>query len=248
MISRASAVMRVLMNYAFSRGYLQNIPTVKYSYHKNVKPLLLNAEELFEVITNDMFEEPEWRMFRNLVLVQFFTMCRVGEVLALKKSDINFDKGVLSITKAVKQSGEVGPTKNGKTNSEFPINDELKKVLKEQCFASANSEWVFPAFEQEWAPGRRQGAKYPLSYAYVAKRFKRVADIFGIKGLTSHQIRKTAISHLVNTGCSIKTAEAAARISADMILRVYSAVEKERFLNEYENAFQMGLKRQGSDK
>lgn len=245
----SGAVLKVLINYAFDRGYVTQIPTVKYVFKKNVKPMLISAEELFEVLEDEMFEELGWRQFRNIVLVQFFTLTRIGETLALKKEDIDFEKKTVSITKALKQHGSViGPTKNSKTNPEFPMNDALATVLKEQFLLAGDSEWLFPSPEgQIQRRGAKQGKAYPIQYASISMRWVKVCEKLGLPRINSHQVRKAAISHLVNSGCSIKTAEHAARITATMILNVYSGVEKKRFLDEYKSAFEITDNRQGDD-
>ena len=242
-IHNASAFLKVLIKFAFERGYIEAIPTVQYRYYKKVKAHTLSAKLLFEILEDPMFEQNiTWRAFRNFVLIQFYTLSRVGEVAALKKEDIDFESGTMAIRSSYNQ-GVVGKTKTGKVIEDFPVNAALERVLKEQILIAGKSDFLFPAtlMRGQDNTAHRKPVNSPQ---WANKKWDTVCRTLELPRTASHQVRKAAISHLVNTGCSIKSAERAARITAAMILKHYTDVEKDRFLKEYENAFQMELNRQ----
>ena len=82
---------------------------------------------------------PRYHHYADLIEFLFLTAARTGEAVALFRSDIDFEKGVIHIRKTIAYvRGKPDPrdtTKTGK-NREFPIEDPaLEKLLRRVCSA-----------------------------------------------------------------------------------------------------------------
>ena len=66
--------------------------------------------------------------FKTFLSIAFFTGARTGEILALNWNDINFEDGVIHITKSLR-NGVIGSPKTESSVRDVPMFDELKKEL-----------------------------------------------------------------------------------------------------------------------
>ena len=72
----------------------------------------------------------------------------MGELLGLKWMDVDFDRGVLKIQRAIsRQNGKVveAPLKTKNAYRTLPLSADAISVLKKQKCKVGNSEWVFPS-------------------------------------------------------------------------------------------------------
>jgi len=69
------------------------------------------------------------KLFGIPILIMFHTGIRSGEMRALSMDKIDFENGIITIDTAVKQTGEIGVTKNGKTRY-IPIKSDVARFLK----------------------------------------------------------------------------------------------------------------------
>ncbi len=73
---------------------------------------------------------------RSLLLVLFFTMARVGEILRLRWRDINFAQGKITLWTKKRRSGELEP-------DTLPMHQDLHQLLKGLWEKRTQDEWVF---------------------------------------------------------------------------------------------------------
>lgn len=251
-LKRSYNVVKVLLSWAFDRGIIENIPTFRVSLKIKARKIVITPEDIFMFAEDHRLKHiPENRWFRNFLIVQFFTMTRAGEVLGLRKEDINFEAKTLRICRTWSK-GVIGPTKNNKIHEAFPINEDLLEILREQYMLGGSSEWLFPALGTYYKGDKRlarakRKLNQPACYRNVDYWFSYLKKKYDIPGLSSHQIRKCSISYFVNAGAALKSVEFAARISGQTILNHYSQVEKKRFEKTYENLFEMGHFRSQTD-
>jgi integrase len=69
------------------------------------------------------------KLFGVIIYIMLHTGIRTQEVCALTVKQFDFEKGILTIDRAVKRTGELGSTKNGKTRY-IPLNPEVIRFLK----------------------------------------------------------------------------------------------------------------------
>lgn len=140
-------------------------------------------KRFFEV----MKDEPiYYYVFRTL----FFTAARVGEVLGLKWEDIDFKKQTIRINKtfyhlSIDGIGQdvIGPTKTRTSNRTIHVAKVLMEELKEY------RDMVYKPEES--------GRVFPLSKTPVNRALKRGAEKAGLTPIRVHDIRHSAITHLI---------------------------------------------------
>ncbi len=127
--------------------------------------------------------------YRELYAVTLYSGLRAGELEALLVSDIDFEHGIISVTKAVsRKTGEVGPTKTGHTGN-TQIEPELLPLLKRMTAGRSPGDRVLwlPVAEDRASALRRHlrvaGITRPALYANDARS----------KPITFHDLRA---SHL----------------------------------------------------
>lgn len=132
------------------------------------KPEYLRPVEIARVL--DELDD-RWR---PLFVTAFFTGMRKGELLALKKSDVDLVTGTIT----VRRSNNFDTTK-GSHEDELPIANGLRSVLA-RAISDSSSELVFP---------RADGRQYPPDLA-LAKVFRRAMARAGVVVGFEHVCRR----------------------------------------------------------
>jgi integrase len=154
---------------------------------------------------------PEVRLSRTIQLVLLFCLVtgqRRGEVVNAQKSE--FEDGWWTIP------GE--RTKNGRDHR-VPLSPLAKSLLTEIMERSGVSNWIFP--------GRGEG---PLAANYVTARLWDRIEKFDIPKFTTHDLRRTAASHMTALGHSQFNVGKVLNHSESSITAVYDhyAYDKEK--------------------
>ncbi len=95
--------------------------------NKKVEALTLEQHQLF-------VKDIEKEKYKNILLIAINTGMRCGEILALQPKDIDFDKGVIKVTKTLTRNDYDAFTIKAGTKTydgtrEIPFDEELKQVL-----------------------------------------------------------------------------------------------------------------------
>jgi integrase len=117
---------------------------------------------------------------------------RLGELLALRWSDVDLDGGRIMVRRAAAR-GVVGTPKNGRSR-EVPLSEQAARTLREM--PRSESELLFPGLD-----GRllTTGAcKWPIY---------RAAERAGIRRVGWHVMRHSFASHLVMRGAPVKAVQ-----------------------------------------
>lgn len=177
-------------------------------------PKYLEKEELakfLSIIPDHALDVRDYPLFLTLA----YTGMRVGELCALKWSDIDFEEHTISITKTyhnptnnIKNYELLTPkTKKSKRTIDVePIVIDallnLKKVQNEIRMKYRNTyhdkDFVFAQLDKEYAG-------YPMYHKLVENRMKRFLKIAGLNtNLTPHSLRHTHTSLLAEAGVSLE--------------------------------------------
>lgn len=157
---------------------------------------------------------------RNIgILLSLYSGIRIGELCALKWSDIDFKKGILTINKTIQRiyikDKEVNTTKiiitNPKTknaNREIPINKDFLCILKnnktkpQDYILSGNNKYIEP----------RTYRKY----------FEKVLKINNLKHINFHSLRHTFATNCISLGVDYKTvSELLGHANVNITLNLY---------------------------
>ncbi|MFA6809205.1 MAG: tyrosine-type recombinase/integrase [Eubacteriales bacterium] len=183
-----------------------DIPKKAASFDDDQPVNYLEKDELLS------FWETVGRSHRNdlytMFFMLFYTGVRVGELVALSWSDIDFENKLVSISKDVFFSHAINyviqPPKTKSSKRKIPITDSLLKVLsiykKEQQenalrkgIKFENSSFIFAKDERPFHP--------TLVNNYV-KKYIKMAGIN--KHITTHGLRHTHVSLLAEAGVSLE--------------------------------------------
>ncbi len=131
----------------------------------------------------------------ELVRIAAYTGLRLGELLALRWRDVDFDGSVLTISRAM-SAGVETTTKSGRVRR-VPLpaqaSDALQRLRRRSDF-TAPGEFVFV-----------DGVGRPLNPVTVRKRFKQGRDAVAARPLRFHDLRHTYGSLLAAAGVDLVT-------------------------------------------
>ena len=174
----ALGVLRRIFNFAIARGYLETNPT--RGIRPNRRPKLtrfLSGEEIGRLHSAlDEHRAGGRRAEADIVRLLLLTGCRRGEIVGLRRSEVQGDMLVLGDSKT-------GPRR-------VPLNSQARAILERQ--PRGESPFVFPSPRD---PDRPRSPDLSLWY-----RVRREA---GIEDVRLHDLRHTHASHAVMNGVPV---------------------------------------------
>jgi len=184
-VNRELSLLRHFFNKAIEWGYLTKNPMqeVKLLKEPPGRTRYLRTEEIESLIgVIDSFPNDTKSYLKPIVLIALNTGLRKREILQLKWKSIYFEKRKMTVS----------ITKTNETRI-VPMNEtvyrELKKMPRDQ-----ESEFIFC---------NRKGEPF----GNVRKSFDRALKLAKIDDFRFHDLRHTFASHLVMSGCDIRTVQ-----------------------------------------
>lgn len=236
-VSTQKAIFNRAFKHALKCGYIPNNPMhdIQITYKKEEKEThVLSYEELEKVIDCFMDLQTPFRKYTYCVITYcgYYLGLRIGEILALEKSDFDFKNDVVYVSKKLECSGlkknELYLTERMKTKGSkavLPVPGPLKEILL---------KWF------EYNP-------YDLVCCDKDGNFIEHHSYFGICKIVGkklgfnfhpHCLRHTYITNIVRSGCDIKTASKLARHSnIQTTLDVYTHTDESTKKEAISNAF-----------
>ena len=187
------------MGYAIDEEILQANPVASILKRVNlerdkrlkVEPLTYQEVDLF--LDNSAKHFPEYYVF---FLCAFRTGMRLGEILALKWGDIDWNGKFINVEKSFRR-GKVDKTKNGK-DRRVDMSDQLIEALrglyllrKREALKEGKGKPVDIIFH-------RQGVH--MEQNYIRRIFKRILSKAGMRDIRIHDMRHTYVSLLLSNG------------------------------------------------
>lgn len=182
-VLRLKAVLSSIFKYAIRRGYLKENPVdgVFIDATPNQVERFLDDTERKALMS--ACQESTWDKLYLVVLMAITTGMRKAELINLRWTDINFDKGLAKLATTKNGSPRINPIP-------IPALDELKK------FRQVGNGLIFPS---------PNDAEKPFDFRVQWTRTMQRANI---KNFRFHDLRHTAASYLVMNGASLhETAE-----------------------------------------
>jgi len=211
--SRVETILQVLRNvlkHALEDEYIQINPCDKmgsYCGERNKKVNPLTIEETQQLLENATHLPLE---LEALYTTMIFTGLRIGEVLALEWTDIDFETRMLKITKQLhykRKEKILGPPKNG-SERVVRLSPRTVEILKRLHEEKGVSKLVFP----------NKNGSY-LTHSKVDRWLRRVAP----KPVTPHDLRHTyATLRLAKSDNLVDVSSQLGHKRIDITLKVYT--------------------------
>jgi integrase len=148
-------------------------------------------------------------LYRALFILLFYSGMRIGEALALEKSDV--DGNTVTITKTRNRNWHVTPPKTKSSVRTISIPDIAMSPLKEVCQRMPDTQQVFP-----------------VTYTTCLHHFRRAVSASGVRPLTIHSLRHAHASLLIANGVPVTAvSKRLGHTSPQITLSVYSHATKD---------------------
>ncbi|WP_408649059.1 tyrosine-type recombinase/integrase [Streptomyces poriticola] len=134
---------------------------------------------------------------------------RIGELLGLKVSDVDFKNGTLRVERQRLQSGLIGPPKTGKSRRTVPVGEVVTVALLAHLAARPSKEWLFTMEEYEPLNHRRWKTERNYARKELQKAENEAAEREDRKPvershMTTHDRRHFFASALIAGRASVK--------------------------------------------
>jgi len=174
-VNHSLAILKRVFNLAIHWDLLQSNPVKKVEFFKKVnhRDKAFNAEQQARLLSQCQ------GLLHDVVLVAMRTGMRLGEVLSLKKADIDFKENFIYLLE----------TKNGKPRA-VPMMDQVKEVLVRLAIGKTDADRIFV---------NRNGQ--PLKS--VRTVFEAAMARAGLKDFRFHDLRHTYASDFLLSGGDI---------------------------------------------
>lgn len=208
-----------IFNYAVKFFDLKENPAAKVGNMGSEKDIQLNfwTREEYTKFAEVMMDNPlAYYCFETL----YWTGIRVGELLALTIDDIDFERGIISITKTyhrIKGKDIITSPKTPKSYRKISAPDFLLEELKDYIKMIYNPQ-----------PTERL---FPKHKSFLARHIHAGATEAGVKQIRVHDLRHSHVSLLIHMGYSaVAIAERVGHESVDITYRyahMFPSVQKD---------------------
>ena len=217
-----------IFNYAFNKGYILSNPMTEV-----IRPKSKNTNKVIRALTLD--EETEFSnylknlsleqcKYKNVFLFQMFMGMRIGEVLALKTTDIDLTHNLISISRTLSKDKEnkviIGrTTKTYAGLRQIPIPKFLiPYVIEQMDFAIKNKNSEKLLFTNN--------KKEPVNSANVNYILRKILkDEFDIDDISTHSLRHTYGTRCIESGMrAVALQRLMGHTNISITLNVYTTV------------------------
>ena len=216
-ISRRISALRTFYNYLLEKGFVKSNIFLNVRNPKLEKklPNYLNYTEIEELLASIDTSSSEGLERRLLVVMFYSTGCRVGEMVNIKISDIDFS------SKTIKVMGK------GSKERIVYYGDYASKYLEDYLKNKDRKEYLFT---------NKRGEK--LTIEEVEYIVRDIMKHISIKThVTPHTLRHTFATHLLNNGADIRTVQELLGHANLSTTGIYTHVSSDRLKDVYFKTF-----------
>ena len=216
-ISRRISALRTFYNYLLEKGFVKNniFLNVKNPKLEKKLPNYLNYTEIEELLASIDTSNSEGLKRRLLIEMFYSTGCRVGEMVNVKISDIDF------YNKTIKVMGK------GSKERIVYYGDYASKYLEDYLKNKDRKEYLFT---------NKKGEK--LTIEEVEYIVRDIMKHISIKThVTPHTLRHTFATHLLNNGADIRTVQELLGHANLSTTGIYTHVSSDRLKDVYFKTF-----------
>jgi integrase len=204
-LHNVSKVLRLILKFAYRNGYIATDPLGRIRDDLPVGRNKTSARVLEAEDVNRLIEATPER-YRVLISLLAFTGVRISEALGLTWADVDLETGTVKISRQLSRAkrGQPAtriPLKTDAAKREIDLAPKMVQALRVHKFAShhkGDSDFVFTTF-----------AGSPLYYRNASIRgLEKAAEAIGLNReglpkLSFHDLRHTAITHLIRSGADV---------------------------------------------
>jgi integrase len=164
-----------------------------------------SAEEIVALL-NDAWRDPTWGLFLWLTMV---TGCRRGEMCALRWSDVDLTRRVVSVSRSYSQTAAATRDKTTKSNQKrrLALDEHTVSLLldyRTQCEASC-AELGVSLPPSAFVFSNSPDGSSALLPSTVTQRYRRVALRAGLRSTRLHALRHYSATELLTAGVDLRT-------------------------------------------
>jgi integrase len=186
---KVKATINKVINWGIDEGHICNMSCspaegVKLRKRFEKSPEILTESEVRKLLeAAKELESPWYPIWASALL----SGCRSGELYALTWDDVNFEEGIIRISKSFnKRDGKVKSTKSGKWRN-VPISSELRTLFVELRTQSNSRKEVLPRL-RDWTRGNQ------------AKAIRQFSSGMGLPSIKFHTLRACFATILIQKG------------------------------------------------
>lgn len=168
------------------------------------------------------------RKMALLADVMWYSAGRVSEVAALRARNINFHESTLVFEKSYTKT---------KQTRDVPIPHHLCKELKKWIEENLIPMDGFIFFSQSSPQGKTMPGEKPITRQAVDKAFRHAFDYIGISGASLHYARRSYLTHLHQSGLSLRECQEVSRHSSLSSLQQYLDADRQAVFSKVRALF-----------
>ena len=204
---------KTIMNHVFRYAMDNDIITINLAENVNTRDLICkevdnedkvySSEERDTIIKTALMQSGS---YENAIVLMFCLCARIGEIKALKWSDVDFDNRLINIHSSMRRTRNsagkqvyvwTNTTKGRKKSGQRvePLSDTACKALKRQLLENPDGEYIF------------MDRGHELNTTQFNRVLKRICDKCDVEYLSSHKIRFTSVTTMIDFGVSLGKAQ-----------------------------------------
>jgi integrase len=222
------SVLGAIINHAVSSGYRDTSVKAPVVSAPVANKRILSPLEVAKLIRSA--QQLQGDDFARMIKFLYLSGTRIGEAVALRVQDIDFDKGTITIAQRYYEAvseGNWGLPKNGKVQT-IPIHPELVDCLLKQVEVSKNKNSDL-LFSDETG--------CVISPRKVREQMKRVANnvVANPEEITPHALRRSIASTLVDNNIPLDAVADYMRHGTEVLQNHYNQPNRKQFRNKFSN-------------